>query len=60
MDLFDVDLELELGSIPVEAIVETETAWAEPAAKERAVLFFQLILRVILLVFLLVSAAIDG
>ena len=50
----------ESGSIPVEAIVETETAWAEPAAKERAVLFFQLILRVILLVFLLVSAAIDG
>jgi hypothetical protein len=39
--------------------VETGTAWRVPAAVEPPVLFCQLMARVILLVFLLVSAAID-
>jgi hypothetical protein len=54
------EFESELGSIPVSAIVETGTAWGVPAAKELAVLFLRAIPSVILLVFLLVSAAIGG
>ena len=46
------------GSIPVGAMVETGTAWAVPAVEELAVLFLRANTEVILLVFLLVSAAI--
>jgi hypothetical protein len=53
------DFELELGSIPVGAIAETGTAWGAPAAGSLPFYFCQLILHVSLLVFLLVSAAID-
>jgi hypothetical protein len=48
-----------LSSIPIGAIVETGTAWGVPAAVEPPVYFCRLMARVILLVFLLVSAAID-
>jgi hypothetical protein len=53
------DLESEPGSIPIGAIVETGTAWAVIGADEPVVYFCQRIPRVILLVFVLVSAAID-
>jgi hypothetical protein len=53
------DPESEPGSIPVEAIVETGRARGAPRAGEPAVLFLPAIRRVILLVFLLVSTAID-
>ena len=49
----------EPGSIPVGAIVETGTAWGVPIPGSLLFYFCQLIPRVGLLVFLLVSAAID-
>jgi hypothetical protein len=49
------------GSIPLEVILQTQTAWGVPAAGEPAFYFCQLIPRISLLVFVLVSAAIkDG
>src|SRR5262249_26780597 len=48
-----------LGSIPLEAILQTETAWGVPAAAEPVFYFCQLIPRISLLVFVLVSAAIE-
>jgi len=56
---FRRDFESEPGSIPVGAIVETRTAWRVLAAVEPPVLFLQATARVSLLVFLLVSAAIN-
>jgi hypothetical protein len=53
------DFESEPGSIPVGAIVETGTAWACLPPCSLLFYFCQLMARVILLVFLLVSAAID-
>ena len=53
------EFESELGSIPVGAIVETGTAWGVPAAVGLMFYFCQLLPRVILLVFPLVSAAFD-
>ena len=53
------EFDLEPGSIPVGAIVETRTAWGVPAAGSLLFYFCQLLPRVILLVFPLVSAAID-
>jgi hypothetical protein len=50
---------LEPGSIPVGAIAETETAWGAPPVGEPAFYFRQLIPRIGLLVFVLVSAAIE-
>ena len=47
------------SSIPLEAILQTETAWRVPAAGEPAFYFCQLIPRIGLLVFVLVSAAIE-
>lgn len=52
------DFELEQGSIPVEATVETGTAWRAPT-RRGACFILPAISRVILLAFLLVSAAID-
>jgi hypothetical protein len=54
-----LDFESEPGSIPVGAIVETGTAWGVPMPGSLLFYFCQLIPRVGLLVFLLVSAAID-
>lgn len=48
----------ESGSIPIGAIVESGTAWARPL-REACYYFCRRIPRVILLVFVLVSAAID-
>jgi len=53
------DFESEPGSIPVVAIVETGTAWGRACCGSLLFYFCQLIPRVSLLVFLLVSAAID-
>jgi hypothetical protein len=53
------DFESAPGSIPVGAIMETRTAWGVPASGEPAALFLPAMPRVSLLVFLLVSAAID-
>jgi hypothetical protein len=47
------------GSIPLEAILQTETAWGVPAAGEPGFYFCRLIPRISLLVFVLVSAAIE-
>jgi hypothetical protein len=47
------------GSIPLEAVLQTEAAWGVPAAGSLLFYFCRQILRVILLVFVLVSAAID-
>jgi hypothetical protein len=47
------------GSIPLEAILQTETAWGVRAAGEPAFYFCQLIPRISLLVFVLVSAALQ-
>lgn len=55
-----LDFESEPGSIPVGAIVQTGSAWSVTAAVAAShFIFCQLMARVILLVFLLVSAAID-
>jgi hypothetical protein len=53
------DFESEPGSIPVERLWRTGTAWGVPAAVGPAVLFLPAITARDLLVFLLVSAAID-
>jgi hypothetical protein len=53
------EFDSEPGSIPVGAIVETGTAWACRLPWSLLFYFCQLIPRVILLVFPLVSAAID-
>ena len=54
-----LDFESEPGSIPVGAIVETGTAWGVPMPGSLLFYFCQLIPRVGLLVFLLVSATIE-
>jgi hypothetical protein len=54
-----LDFESEPGSIPVGAIVETGTAWGVPMPGSLLFYFCPLIPRIGLLVFLLVSAAID-
>jgi len=41
------------------AIVQTETAWGRACRRRAGILFFQLIARISLLVFVLVSAAIE-
>jgi hypothetical protein len=53
------EFETEPGSIPVGAIVETRTAWACLLPRSLLFYFCQLLPRVILLVFPLVSTAID-
>jgi len=52
-------LRSEPGSIPVGTILETGAAWCVPAARSLLLYFCQLIPRVSLLVFLLVSTTIE-
>ena len=53
------DFDSDPGSIPIEMIMETMNGTSRAAAKALAIYFCERIPRVILLVFVLVSAAID-